>query len=566
MIELRPYQSEIIDAIHKAGDNVLTVMPTGTGKTIVFTYYAIKHNMRTLVLNWSEPLIDQCIDAVKLIDPSVSVGRFIGKDRDLDSTITVASVQTLKNINNLMLIDRDFDLIILDEAHHISPSLIKILYAFGMVDLDTCGYENAMFIEPDINPYRKLLGVTATPDRTDDIPLSKVFQERIDAPNLEWFIENEHLSDLKFISIDTGIDMSDVRSYMGDLSETQMAKKLIDSGYINELSRVIQEYLPDKESILLYVPNVDTARLAAKLLNQAGIPSDYVIGAEKERRNEVIDRFKNKNIKVLVNCLVLKEGFDAPNVDAIVLCRPTKSKLLIRQIIGRGTRRCEGKDLCTVVDLVVKRRQQDIISASGVFDDLDLSPAEQQTMTIREKINRQKEYVVGRTSVVSVLDKIAKELALDEEEQKKKRKRENPDEFVYEDMEDNINLLLDTRILRTLGLDAKSFHKEFRTEVDKLNTTKPFDIKDNKPLYDYQVRYLQQETGYTKDDLDLLNPVQAQSFMNIIKRQTKPISDSNRQILENVYKVDPDDVPDRNIDARRLMKQLSKMRIQYGKA
>ena len=563
-IQLRPYQLDVVNALNDCGDNVVVVQPTGTGKTVEFAYYCIKNRGRTLILVNSEELIHQAIDTFKKIDPNVSIGRFIGKERDLDSQIIIASVQTLKNINNLMLIDRNFTNIIYDEAHHAtSRTSTRILYAFGMCELDTAGHENVMFIEPDFNKNRKLIGFTATPERSDEIPIGNIFTERIDTPNLEWFIEEGYLCDLKFISIDTGIDMSDVRSYMGDLSESQMAKKLIESGYINELSRVINEYFYDCKSILLYVPNVATARMASQLINEAGIPSDYVVGSERDRRNHVIDRFKSGDIRVLANCLVLKEGFDAPNTDAIILCRPTKSKLLLKQIIGRGTRNSPNKVICKIGDLGVRRRQNDIITASGVFDDLELSPLEQKTMTIKDKIKVQKQKSGLIAQFVKILDDIRILKGVEEIENKKKRTSQEQD-YDYEYMQDSVNLLLDTRILRAMGLDAISFHDEFTREKEKLEVAKPFENGDK--LYDYQLEYLKKETGYTDDDLSMLKPVEAQSFMNIIKRQIKPTSQGTIKILENVYKVPTHNIPDRDVDARRIVKQLSQARLKYGRA
>ena len=563
-IQLRPYQLDVVNALNDCGDNVVVVQPTGTGKTVEFAYYCIKNRGRTLILVNSEELIHQAMDTFKKIDPNVSIGRFIGKERDLDSQIIIASVQTLKNINNLMLIDRNFTNIIYDEAHHAtSRTSTRILYAFGMCELDTAGHENVMFIEPDFNKNRKLIGFTATPERSDDIPIGNIFTERIDTPNLEWFIEEGYLCDLKFISIDTGIDMSDVRSYMGDLSESQMAKKLIESGYINELSRVINEYFYDCKSILLYVPNVATARMASQLINEAGIPSDYVVGSERDRRNHVIDRFKSGDIRVLANCLVLKEGFDAPNTDAIILCRPTKSKLLLKQIIGRGTRNSPNKVICKIGDLGVRRRQNDIITASGVFDDLELSPLEQKTMTIKDKIKVQKQKSGLIAGFVKILDDIRILKGVEEIENKKKRTSQEQD-YDYEYMQDSVNLLLDTRILRAMGLDAISFHDEFTREKEKLEVAKPFENGDK--LYDYQLEYLKKETGYTDDDLSMLKPVEAQSFMNIIKRQIKPTSQGTIKILENVYKVPTHNIPDRDVDARRIVKQLSQARLKYGRA
>ena len=562
-IQLRPYQVEVDRAIEACDSGrVLVVQPTGTGKTIGFTYHAISRGYRTLILNWNEELIDQCIDACKMIDPNITVGKFIGKERDLDSQIIIASVQTLKNINNLMLIDRDFSLIVCDEAHHISPSLKRILYAFGLCDLDTAGHSNVMLIEPHFMRNRKLIGVTATPERTDGEPLKKIYHDRIDTPPLEWFIEEEFLSDLKFVSIDTGIDMSDVRSYAGDLDEKQMAQKLIDSGYINELSRVINEYLPEKKSILLYVPDVKTAKMAAALISQAGIPADYVIGAEKKRRESVINSFKRRELRVLVNCLVLKEGFDSKEVDAIILCRPTKSKLLLRQIIGRGTRPCPEKTECTIVDLVVKRREQDVIRASGIFDNLELSPSEEESMTIRDKILIQKQLSHGRHGLVRVLDeiKLQKELEVDDEDSREKEER-IPNPLDNENIPDSVSLLMDTRLLRETGLDAKAFTEEYNREKHKFTM-----VGDNPTPYPYQIDFLISNTNYEEADLMMLKPEEAQSMINIIKRQTKPTTKGQISLLSRVYKVPEHEIPKLERDARQLLKSLANRRITRGGA
>ena len=569
-ITLRDYQLDIDRAIDECESNrILAVKPTGTGKTVFALNYAISRGHKTLVLVNGEELIEQWIETAKEIEPNVSIGRFIGKERDFESKIIIASVATLKNINNLVMIDRDFSLIIYDEAHHaVSETSKRILYAFGLCDLETAGYNNALFLEPHIMERRKLIGLTATPDRTDEESLGSIFQDRVDAPSLEWFIEHEHLCDLKFISVDTGIDMSDVRSYMGDLSEKQMASKLVESGYMNELSRVINEYLPDKKSVLLYVPDVDTAKIASDLINKAGISADYVIGAERDRRKYVIERFKNRQIRVLVNCLVLKEGFDAPNTDAIILCRPSKSKLLLRQFIGRGTRPYEGKELCTIVDLVVKRRQADILSASGIFDDLQLSPSEQETMTIRDKIEQQRYTCHEAHRLCDVIDKarLNREL-LEEENQKKKRETGEQEDLIVDNIPDSVSLLMDTRLMRMLGLDAKSFSEEFTREQAMLTRSKPLKSWEEKEsLHEYQLDYLKNHTEYNEEDLELLDPTEAQSLINIMKRQTKPISIGRRRILENIYKLPEDSIPDRDADARRLIKSLSNRRVKHGRA
>lgn len=571
MIELRDYQLDIDKFLDSCKSNsILLTKPTGTGKTFQFMYYAIKRHHRTLVLVNSEELIEQAIEKAKILDPHVSIGKFIGKERELDAQIIVASVATLKNINNLMLIDRDFSLIIYDEAHHaVSSTSKRILYAFGLCDLDTAGHDNVIFIEPDIDPDRKIIGVTATPERTDDISLNRIFKERIDAPNLEWFIENGYLCDLKFISVETGVDMSDVRAYSGDLSEKEMAQRFIESGYLDELSRVINTYAEECNSILLYVPDVETAKLSAGLISKSGISCDYVVGSERDRRKHVIERFKNKEIRVLVNCLVLKEGFDAPNTDCIILCRPSKSKLLIRQIIGRGTRPHEDKTLCKIIDLVVQRREQDIISASGIFDDVELSEIEQEKMTIKEKIDLQRQ----RAEPLHKLSSLVKYIIEEKEESEEKIRRNKTNEeneqvfFVDERVPDSVMLLLDTRLLRVIGLDANTFTDLFTKEQDMINKRNPLRewLEKDEP-HEYQMQYLKENTSYTEEDLSMLEPMEAQCFINIFKRQTKPTTISRKRILTNVYKIPLDKIPKRDIDAMILIKQLSNRRFKYGGA
>ena len=570
-MKLRPYQQEVCNFLdNNKSDSMLIVQPTGTGKTVEFMWHVISNNYRTLILVYSEELIDQAIKTAKLIDKNVSIGKFIGNQRDLDSNIVVASVQTLKNINNLSLIDRDFKRIICDEAHRfVADTAKRILYAFGLCDLDTAGHENTMFLEPHFMEGRKLIGFTATPDRTDENSLGGVFKERLDTPPLEWFIEQGYLCDLKFISVDTGVDMSDVRSYRGDLSEGQMEKVFLESGYTNELSRIIEEYLPNKKSVLIYVPGVNMAKLAAKHIKNAGISCDYVVGSERDRRKDVIGRFKRGDIRVLVNCLVLKEGFDAPCTDAIILCRPSKSKLLLRQIIGRGTRKHTSKSVCTIVDLVVKRREQDIISASGVFDELELSPVEQQYMTIRDKINIQKQKASCIANLVSVVEEISllKEIENEEKAKKKRQKKKQEDVFIIENIPDSVNMLLDTRILRAIGLDADEFGTAFEIEQKTIERGRPLKSwLEKETPHEYQMDFLKAHTDYTEEDLAALNPVEAQCFIGIMKKQLRPVSPGRKHILTNVYKIPEDKIPTRDIDARRLIKQLYNRRFKHGSA
>jgi len=524
------FQQEVLVALSETDSNrKLLVQPTGTGKTVVFLSYALLTGKRTMVIVHNDELIDQTLRTIRKLSDTVNVGKFVGNVRDWDAQILVASLQTIKNPHNLVILDDDFELFIYDEAHHAtSPTSKRVFYRYGLCDLDTAGHNNVRLITPHFSDTRELIGVTATPIRTDKTPLGKIFHDRVDAPNLEWFISHDYLCDLKFLSIDTGVDLSDVRSYLGDLSESDIAKKLISSGYINELARVVHSYCQDSKSIIVYVPNVKTAKLAAGLIHESGLTCDYVVGAERKRRKDVIDRFKSGDLRVLVNCLVLKEGFDAPNADAILLCRPTKSSLLLTQMIGRLTRNSPetGKTLGKVIDLVFRRRQEDIISASEIFSDKDSNiPASQREgLSIRQRIilQAQRKDVLG--ALTYTLDRVRhqKQLIADEEIEKRKRQKRVR---VYDpvNMPDSIQLLVDTRILRDLDMDYKEFQVYFKTEITDLRLRQQGCAWIDDPAKPKQIDLLCKLTNHTREDISIMSWLEAQCMINLFK-SSQPIT------------------------------------------
>ena len=536
-IKLYPFQEEVIMQLEECDSNrKLLTQPTGTGKTVVFISYAILSGKRTLIIVHNDELIEQTLKTIRMIDPNITTGKFVGSHRDWDVDILVASLQSIKNAHNLVCLDDDFDLIIYDEAHHATSETSKrVLFRYGLCDLDTAGYKNVELFQPDFSENRELIGVTATPERTDGTPLGDIFQDTVEAPNIEWFIINDYLCDLKFVSIDTGVDLSDVRSYMGDLSDSDIAKELEESGYINELARVINEYCSDRKSIIVYLPNVKTAKLASQLINESGISSDYVIGAERKRRKEVIKKFKAGEIRVLVNCLVLKEGFDAPNADAILICRPTKSPLLLTQMIGRLTRRSPdtGKTVGIVYDLVFKRRQEDIISASDIFGDFQLAEAEMENLSVKERFDRQAERKVAIQHLIHRLDRIRHENSLIEEKEAREeeiRKNRVYKEFMESDMPDSVQLLVDTRILNKLDMSYKEFSLEFRNETQILRLKQKGDTWIDEKALPKQISELSNLMNYSDEDLSIMSWIEAQVLIELFK-SSEPITERQRKYL-----------------------------------
>ena len=538
-ITLWDFQKDIIVAISETESNrTLLNQPTGTGKTVVFVSYAVLTGKRTMIIVHNDELIEQTIRTIKMIKPDADIGKFVGSHRDWDAHILVVSLQTIKNPHNLVLLDDDFEILIYDETHHITSETSKrVLFRYGLCDLDTAGFENVELFTPHFSTERELIGVTATPERTDGTPLGMILHDRVDSPKIEWFIQNGYLCDLRFVSIDTGVDLSDVRSYMGDLSDADIAKELLDSGYINELSRVIEEYCQDRKSIIVYLPNVVTTKLAAKLINDSGISADYVIGAERQRRKEVIKKFKSGDIRVLVNCLVLKEGFDAPNADAILLCRPTKSPLLLTQIIGRLTRNSPetGKKIGIIYDLVFNRRQEDIISASDIFGDFNLPDAEKENLSVKERIVKQAERMVIMREFIFKLDRYRhhKEITEVQEallEKERKNREKLLEEYQVVDMPDSVQLLVDTRILGKLDMSYKEFILEFKNESQLIRITQKDDTWIDLPAHPRQVDNLKTLTDYSDDDLSIVSWIEAQSLINIFK-SSEPITENQKRFL-----------------------------------
>lgn len=538
-VTLRDYQIEMIEAIHNChSNNILAVKPTGTGKTFTVGSYCLITPGRTLWIACSEELIDQTVDSFKTLMPGVDIGVFIGSNRNFDNHITIASLQTIKNPNNLILLSNEYKKVVFDEAHHaVAPTAKRAFYKYGLVDLDTAGFDNVRFFRPHFSDDRKLIGCTATSERTDGTPLGNIFQDRVDAPRIEWFINQGYLCDLKFLSVETGIDLSDVKVYAGDLSESGIADHLVDSGYIKELGRVIEEYCGNRKSIIVYLPNVVTTKLASKLLNESGISSDYVIGAERQRRKEVIARFKKGEFRVLVNCLVLKEGFDAPNADAMLLCRPTRSSLLLTQMIGRLTRNSPqtGKDYGLIVDLVFRRRQEDILSASSIFEEYDLKDPEIEKMSIRERYELQVKRANLVHKVLYIIDRFRhnKTLMEQKEEENKEKKVRYAKDPEYVDMPDSIQLLVDTRILKKLDMTYKEFMSEFKNQVYILSNAQDSIFNFNE-IGDKQSERLQDLTGYSAEDLSIMDWVDAQALISVFACQ-KPITSNQINYLYYIY-------------------------------
>ncbi|GAB2732576.1 DEAD/DEAH box helicase [Streptomyces bullii] len=340
----RPYQAEAIQALIDgwAGphNRLAVVLPTGAGKTVVFSN--LVHQMldtlggrRALVIAHREELLEQAAAKLRAVDPSLRVG-IVKAERDEhhDVDVIVASVQTLAVQKRREAI-RDVGLVIVDECHHAAArTYMEVLQHFGAWD----GVPVA--------------GFTATMTRTDG-GLAEVWEDVVFTLDILDMISDGYLCDVrgKRITVDT-LDLDKVKTRNGDLVEGQLGQALEDSGALDAIAKAYVDHATDRPGVV-FTPTVATAQAAAEAMRAAGISAAPVWGdMGRDDRRATLARYEAGDVQVLTNCMVLTEGFDAPHTSCIVVARPTKSPGLYVQMVGRGLRPAPGKSDALLLDVM----------------------------------------------------------------------------------------------------------------------------------------------------------------------------------------------------------------------
>lgn len=336
-MELRPYQKEAKEAVltqwNDGIQRTLLVLPTGCGKTVVFakiTEECVRNGKRVLILAHRGELLTQASDKIeKACGLKCAVEK--ADETCLNSwyRITVGSVQTLMREKRLSNFSIDyFDVIIIDEAHHaVSDSYTRILDHF----------ENAA-----------VLGVTATPDRGDMKNLGKVFQSLAYEYTLPKAIKEGYLSPIKAVTIPLQIDFTGVSVQAGDFKASDIDTAL--DPYLYQIAEEMKAYCLNRKTVV-FLPLVKTSQKFRDILDQAGFTAAEVNG-ESSDRAEILEDFDKGKYNVLCNSMLLTEGWDCPSVNCVVVLRPTKVRSLYSQMVGRGTRLCEGKTELLLLDFL----------------------------------------------------------------------------------------------------------------------------------------------------------------------------------------------------------------------
>ena len=336
-MELRPYQAEAKAAVFEQWDKgafkTLLVLPTGCGKTIVFAKVAedcVRQGYRVLILAHRGELLEQAADKIK---KSTNLGCATEKAEQtcLGSwfRITVGSVQSMQREKRLSQFSENyFNVIIIDEAHHcISDGYQKVLQHF---------------------PSAKVLGVTATPDRGDMRNLGEFFESLAYEYTLPKAIREGYLSPIKAMTIPLQLDLSGVSIQSGDFKAGDIATAL--DPYLHQIADEMMKYCRDRKTVV-FLPLVKTSQKFKEILNEKGFKAAEVNGESKDRA-EVLEAFDKGEYNVLCNSMLLTEGWDCPSVDCVIVLRPTKVRSLYSQMVGRGTRLCEGKSHLLLLDFL----------------------------------------------------------------------------------------------------------------------------------------------------------------------------------------------------------------------
>lgn len=379
--ELRPYQQQARDRIHAEWDaghtRTLLVLPTGTGKTIVFASVAadqVRAGDRVLILAHRGELLEQAADKLQRSTGLVSAVEK-AESTCLDSwfRVVVGSVQTLQRTARLERFPQDyFGTIIIDEAHHAI----------------TDGYRRIL----DYFSGAKVLGVTATPDRGDMRNLGEVFDSLAFEYKLTDAIKEGYLCKIMAQTIPLQLDITSVTMSGGDYAVGDLGTAL--DPYLEQIAAEMARRCKSRKTVV-FLPLIKTSQKFRDLLNAKGFRAAEVNGQSEDRR-EVLADFDVGKYNVLCNSMLLTEGWDCPSVDCVVVLRPTKVRSLYSQMVGRGTRLSPGKtdlllldflwmtdkhELCRPADLVcedrtVARQMTEHLAETGCPEDIEEAAAQ----------------------------------------------------------------------------------------------------------------------------------------------------------------------------------------------
>lgn len=339
-LELKDHQQKALDALkemRKAHESIgLLYHATGTGKTVTAVSDAKRIGKKTLFLAHTIELVEQAAKTFRELWSDVTTGVFADNQKDRDTFVICGSIQSIAlHLDEFK--EDEFGYLIIDEAHHAAADTYQKVLSY---------------FKPDFT-----LGLTATPERTDETDILDIFKHTVHRLDIQTAVEIGELVPVRCIRIHTNIDLSKVRFHSVQYHIRDLESKI----FVPERNQLIVDtwlqYVKDKRTVI-FCASVKHAEEIAERLYRAGVTAEAVSGGMKASlRQEVMERFQKGEVKVLCACDLLNEGWDCPETEVLFMARPTMSKVLYTQQLGRGMRLAEGKESLMVFDFVDNAEQ-----------------------------------------------------------------------------------------------------------------------------------------------------------------------------------------------------------------
>jgi len=367
---LRPRQKQFVErslaALQEHG-NALGVAPTGAGKTILFSEIIGRHisstKVKTIVIAHRDELTAQNQEKFKRINPSINTSLFDAKTKSWDGQVTFAMVQTLSLSANLDTMPAA-DLLVIDEAHHAAAETYRAIIDRVL----------------DLNPNCLVLGLTATPNRSDGKGLREVFSNVCDQISLGELIRSGHLVPPRTFVIDVGVSdqLSQVRESGNDFDMTAV-DRIMNQRPIN--AAIVEQWKEKAENrqTVVFCSTVAHAEAVAEAFKKRGIKTALVTGESSNAdRLKTLEAYSTGETRVIVNVQVLTEGWDHPPTSCVVLLRPSSAKSTMIQMVGRGLRTINSQEYPGIIknDCIVLDFGTSSIIHGTLEQDINLDGAE----------------------------------------------------------------------------------------------------------------------------------------------------------------------------------------------
>jgi ATP-dependent helicase IRC3 len=366
-VQLREYQKEAVKSVVKefqqGSTSQLIVLPTGAGKSIIVAAVAHHFKKKTLIIAHRQELITQMKEKILLYWPEANIGICKAAQNEIDAPIVIASIQSASQPKRLEQLKKtNIEVLIIDEAHHASAdSYLKLITELGFKDSG-----------------KLLLGVTATPARADGKGIDEIFKTTVFSRDIATMINEDYLSRVIGRKIETHLSLRGLPSHAGDFAVGQLSSKINVPSRNQLIVSKFQEHAHNRKAVA-FCADVQHCKDLAATFNHYGFKAAAVWGSmDKAERASALSAFNKGDIQVVTSCGILTEGFDEPTIEAIIMARPTKSRSLYIQCIGRGLRKhITKKDCCLVLDFTdAHHNLKSIMSLATIMPPKPMKPAE----------------------------------------------------------------------------------------------------------------------------------------------------------------------------------------------